>query len=153
MGLIVFPLLPPPASFSSFVFQYCLLSSPSWFVFVDIVLLSCVDHPMGAVSSMARSSPKVAGAIWGHQPQHWSQLGPAGPLAVPTWAQVPVQSPQPTQSSSRRAQRGFGKSLRLHLTLAITLCSRHCVSWLPPHHRSLGYLSLNPSTTGGQILP
>ena len=153
MGLIVFPLLSPPVAFTSFVFQYSLLASPSWFIFVDIVLLGRVDRPVGAVSCMAHSFPKVAGTNWGRLPQCWSQRGPTGPPAVPTRAQVPALSPQPVQSSSRRAQRGVGKSLQLHLTLAITLCSRHCVSWLRLHHRSSRCLSLNLSTTGGQILP
>lgn len=59
MGLIVFPLLPPPVLFFSFVSQYCLLCSPSRFALMDVVLLGCVDHPMGAASFMARSCPSV----------------------------------------------------------------------------------------------
>lgn len=74
MGLIVFPLLPPPVAFSSFVFQYSLLSSSSWFAFVDIVLLGRVDRPLGALSSMACSSPKVVGTNWGHP--SWVPLVP-----------------------------------------------------------------------------
>lgn len=135
MGLIIFPLLPPPVTFSS-----CFPVLPS-LLSIQVclhVLLGCVDHPMGAASATACSSPKVAGAKWGHLPQHWSQMDPAGPLAIPTRVQVPMPSPWPMLCSSHRAQRVFGRCLQLHVPLALTLCCRCCVSQLHLCHRSLG---------------
>lgn len=123
-------------------FLFCFPVLPSLLslsVLMDVVLLSCVDHPLGAASLMPRSCPKAAGTNWG-------QLGTAGSWPSPTQAQIPTASPQPVQSSWCRTQRDFGRSLQLHPPLAITLCSRHCI---PQLHLLRGAL---PSLFGGFVL-
>lgn len=138
-------LLPSPL-----VFQCCLLSSPSWFVFMGVVLLGCVGHPMRAASATACSSPKVAGAKWGHLPTAlvpdgscWSPGHPHPGHAIPT-----ADAELLTQDSAgfwlmSAASSPFGHNLVLQM-LCFTAPSLPSV---------FGCLSLNLSTSGGQILP